>query len=109
MEITKITRNSCEVNVIFTGAQYIFHNAFYGILAVAERKEFDIDKAHTGFTLYYGNNNTLGGRFGGKYCLSMAKSFINKSENRYVKTDVTYEEVNEDLDGWYLDFSAKRR
>nr|DAU52265.1 MAG TPA: hypothetical protein [Caudoviricetes sp.] len=26
MEIYKIKRNGCEVNVIFTGKQYIFHN-----------------------------------------------------------------------------------
>ena len=35
MEIYKITRNNCEVNVIFTGAQYIFHNSYFGLLAVA--------------------------------------------------------------------------
>lgn len=104
-----MTRNGCIVNVIFTGAQYIFHNAFYGILAVAERKEFDVDKAYTSFTIYYGNNHTLGGSFGGKYCLGMAKSFINKSENRYVKTNVTYDEVKEDLDSWYMHFKAQRR
>ena len=38
MEIYKIKRNGCEVNVIFTGKQYIFHNSYFGILAVATRK-----------------------------------------------------------------------
>lgn len=44
MEITSIKRNGSVVNVIFTGEQYIFHNAYYGILAVAQRKGFKKEK-----------------------------------------------------------------
>ena len=109
MEITKITRNSCEVNVIFTGAQYIFHNPFYGILAVGEGKLFDVDKALTSFDVYYGNHQTTGSPFDGKYCMNMAENFIIKNENRYVKTDVILTPVEEDLDTWYMDFKAQRR
>ena len=108
MEITKIKRNGCEVNVIFTGAQYIFHNAFYGILAVAERKGYKPeDNNH--FTVYYGNHQTLGGSFAGTYCLTMAKSFIKQNESKYIQVNTTFDEVQEDLDTWWMDFKAKRR
>lgn len=109
MEITKIRRHGSEINVIFTGAQYIFHNSFSGILAVAERKVFNVDKALTSFTVYYGNHQTTDSLFDGKYCFDMAKSLIIKNENRYVKTDVIFTPVEEDLDTWYMDFKAKRR
>lgn len=34
MIVSKITVTGHEVNVIFTGMQYIFHNAYFGLLAV---------------------------------------------------------------------------
>lgn len=108
MEITKIKRNECEVNVIFTGAQYIFHNAFYGILAVAERKGYKPEDTNH-FTVYYGNHQILGGSFAGTYCLTMAKSFIKRNESKYVEVNTTFDEVQEDLDTWWMDFKAKRR
>ena len=109
MEITKIKRNESEVNVIFTGKQYIFHNAFYGILAVGERKGYSTDEETNHFTIYFGNHQTVGGRFGGNYCLNMAKSFIKKNESKYVQVSTTFDEVKEDLNTWWMDFSAKRR
>jgi hypothetical protein len=108
MEITKLNRNNCEVNVIFTGEQYIFHNAFYGILAVGQRKGHKKEDTNH-FTIYYGNHQTEGGSFAGTYCLKMAKSFIKKNESKYVKVNTIFEEVQEDLDMWWMDFQAKRR
>ena len=108
MEITKIKRNECEVNVIFTGAQYIFHNSFYGILAVAERKGYKPEDTNH-FTVYYGNQQTLGGSFAGTYCLTMAKSFIKRNESKYIQVNTTFDDVQEDLDTWWMDFKAKRR
>ena len=108
MEISKIKRNGAEVNVIFTGEQYIFHNAFYGILAVAERKGYKEEDVNH-FTVYYGNRQTIGGSFAGECCLVMAKNFIKKSEDRYIKQNTTFEAVKEDLDAWWMDFKAKRR
>lgn len=108
MEITKLNRNNCEVNVIFTGEQYIFHNAFYGILAVGQRKGYKKEDTDH-FTIYYGNHQTEGGSFAGTYCLKMAKSFIKKNESKYVKVNTIFEEVEEDLDMWWMDFQAKRR
>lgn len=100
MEIYKITRNNCEVNVIFTGAQYIFHNSYFGLLAVAERKGYaDNERDH--FIVRYGNEYTLGGSFAGNYCLNMAKSFIKKNENKYVKVETTFEAVKEEINSLY--------
>lgn len=108
MEITSIKRNGSVVNVIFTGEQYIFHNAYYGILAVAQRKGFKKEDTDH-FTIYYGNHQTLGGRFGGTCCLTMAKSFVKQSESKYVQVNTTFDEVREDLDMWWMDFKSKRR
>lgn len=47
MEIYKIERQGCEVNVLFTGKQYIFHNLKYGIIAVATRKGFEDERMKT--------------------------------------------------------------
>lgn len=108
MEITKIKRNGCEVSVLFTGMQYIFHSSFYGILAVAERKGYKKEDGNY-FTIRYGNCHTIGGSFGGEACLVMAKQFVKKTENRYIKQDIVFEAVKEDLNGWRIDCEAVRR
>lgn len=109
MEIYKIKRNNCEVNVIFTGAQYIFHNSFYGLLAVADRKGYS-DDVRNHFIVRYGNENTIGGSFAGDYCLSMAKSFIKRNESLYVNVKTTFEEVKEDINHiYYIDCKASPR
>lgn len=109
MELYKITRNGCEVNVIFTGKQYIFQNGFYGILAIATRKGYKEDEQNT-FTLEYGSDTTLGGRFGGGYCATMAKQFITKNENRYVKQNTKFEVVKVDVNRkYYIDIQTKER
>ena len=109
MEIFKITRNNCEVNVIFTGAQYIFWNGFFGLLAVADRKGY-WDGACNHFIVRYGNKNALGSSFGGDYCLSMAKSFIRKNESKHIKVNTTFEAVKEEIDDlYYIDCKTSRR
>lgn len=109
MEIYKIKRNGCEVNVIFTGKQYIFHNSYFGILAVATRKGYKDEEMHT-FILEYGNENTLGGSFGDSYCETMAKQFINKTESQYVKCKTYYEVVEVDVNKkYYIDILTKER
>lgn len=109
MEIYKIKRNNCEVNVIFTGEQYIFHNSFYGLLAVANRKGYSDDERNR-FIVRYGNENTIGGSFAGDYCLSMAKQFIKKNESKYVKVETTFEVVKEDINSlYYIDCKVSSR
>ena len=109
MEIYKTTRNNCEVNIIFTGAQYIFWNGFFGLLAVADRKGCREDECNH-FIVRYGNKNALGSSFGGDYCLSMAKSFIKKNESKYIEANTTFEAVKEEIDDlYYIDCKTSRR
>lgn len=104
MEIYKIKRNGCEVNVIFTGKQYIFHNSYFGILAVATRKGYKDEEMHT-FILEYGNES-----FGDSYCETMAKQFINKTESQYVKCKTYYEVKEVDVNKkYYIDIQTNER
>ncbi len=110
MEFTKIKRHGCEVNVIFTGEQYIFQNDFYGLLAVADRKGYGTDEETNTFTVHYGSESTLGGSFAGDCCLTIAKQFIVQTENRYIKRDITFKVVKEDINAlYYMDFKVLRR
>lgn len=109
MEIYKIKRGGCEVNVIFTGEQYIFHNSFYGILAVATRKGYEENAIDT-FILEYGNENTLGGSLGGSVCETMAKRFVKECESRYVKRDTKFSVIKVDVNTkYYILVQAKER
>lgn len=101
MEIYKIERNGCEVNVIFTGKQYIFQNSYLGILAVATRKGYEDEEMNT-FTLEYGNDNIIEGPFGGNYCATMAKRVINGIESLYSKREIHYDIVQVDVNKKYF-------
>ena len=86
MEISKIRVSGChKVSVIFTGEQYIFHNAEYGIVAVAERdsrRELESGFAACRFVLTVENWQTQGGN-----CTAIeaaAKRFIRREECRYI-------------------------
>lgn len=109
MEIYKIKRNECEVNVIFTGKQYIFHNSYFGILAVATRKGYEDEDMNT-FTLEYGNDNTTGGSFGDDYCATMAKRVINKLESIYSEREIHYDIVQVDVNKkYFIDIQTRER
>ncbi len=109
MEIYKIMRNRCEVNVIYTGKQYIFLEYFNGILAVATRKGTEGEEQDT-FILECGNENAECGSFSVKYCEEMAKQFINKVDCQYIKRSIKYEVINVDVDKkYYIDIMAKER
>lgn len=106
MEITRIKRHGIEINVLFTGCQYIFYNTFYGILAVADRKSLQEDNY---FTIYYGNRNTIGGSLGGDTCLVIAKQFIKKNENKYINRELVFDIIKEDVGFYILKVEAIKR
>lgn len=109
MEIFRIMRNRCEVNIIFTGEQYIFTSPFYGLLAVANRRGYDAKNIEV-FDVYYGNINTVGGSFGGEYCLQMAKAFVRKYENIYIKVNTTFiPHRDNNINMWKLQIKAASR
>ncbi len=108
MEILKTKFRGCEVSVLFTGSQYIFHNQFYGLLAVADRKGYKSGEENY-FTIYYGNKQTVGGSLDGECCFLLAKKFIKKHENKYIEHNIFFEESKVDLDAWYIDCKVLRR
>lgn len=111
MEISIINPRGYRTAVIFTGSHYYFRSDFAGLFAIAERVSADYNNNEMHFKLTYGNSTLAGGSLGGSHAASVAKTFIRKSENRYIPQNVIFdEEVFEDLDrSKYLDVTAINR
>jgi len=106
MEIYKTTIKGCEVNMIFTGKNYFFHNSFYGWLAIAERQEGHYDKPQK-FVLYIGNRHTLDGTMTNSVVAAAVRKFIRKCENKFVETSCEFVEEEKDLADAYVKVSYK--
>lgn len=94
MIVSKITVAGHDVNVIFTGMQYIFHNAYLGFLAVAERvdgREEETGVQVTRFILDVENYRTRGCSLNINTIIPAAKRYITKNENKYIHTVVEYD------------------
>lgn len=91
MIVSKIKIAGCEVNVIFTGAQYIFHNAYFGLLAVAERVDGCTEDGVARFVLSVENYGTRGSSLNTNTIIPAAKRHITRNENKYIPTDVEYD------------------
>ena len=114
MIVSKITIARHEVNVIFTGMQYIFHNAYFGLLAVAER--VDSRTEETGvqvarFVLGVENYGTRGGSLNIASRCPAARRYITKSENKYVSTVVEYDvrDAGDINANYYIDCAVRSR
>ena len=114
MIVSKITVAGHEVSVIFTGMQYIFHNAYFGLLAVAER--IDSREEETGdqvarFILSVDNYNTLGSSLNINTIIPAAKRYITKNENKYIATVVEYDVRDAgDINAlYYIDCAVRSR
>ena len=97
MEINVIKKG--EVQVIFTGKEYIFKNNYYGILAVATRKGYaPNDMQH--FTIQVGNEYSSGSSlYNDTAVLAMVKRYVNKQEG----TKTTYDVLHTNLNRCYID------
>ena len=73
--------------------QYIFHNAYFGLLAVAERVEGRTEETNNvvRFVLSVDNYRTLGSSLNINTIIPAVKRYINKSENKYIPTVVEYD------------------
>lgn len=91
MIVSKITIAGHEVNVIFTGVQYIFHNAYFGLLAVAERVDSRTEDGVARFVLGVENYKTKDGSLNINTIIPAAKRYITKNENKYIHTVVEYD------------------
>lgn len=114
MIVSKIKIKGHEVNVIFTGMQYIFHNAYFDLLAVAER--VDSRAEETGgqvarFVLSVENYRTLGGSLNINTIIPAAKRYITKNENKYLYTVVEYDVRDAgDINAmYYIDCAVRSR
>ena len=97
MEINVIKKG--EVQVIYTGKEYIFRNDWYGILAVATRKGYAPDDMHH-FTIQVGNEYCSGSSYyNDTAVLAMVKRYVNKQEG----TTTTYDILHTNLDRCYID------
>lgn len=88
-----------EVQVIFTGEQYIFKNNWYGVLAVATRKGYAPDDTPH-YTIQVGNEYCSGSSYyNDAAVLAMVKRYVYKQEGK--KT--TYDVLKNDLSKCYID------
>ena len=114
MIVSKITVSGHEVNVIFTGMQYIFHNAYFGLLAVAERvdgREEETGVQVARFILSVDNYNTLGSSLNINTIIPAAKRYITRNENKYIHTVVEYDVRDAgDINAlYYIDCAVRSR
>ena len=87
--INTISRRGIEMQVIFTGAQYIFINRYCGVLAVANRtSKWDDD--FKAFDIATENYHTVGGRLDRAGMEAIAAAYISKAEQEFVPCEVTF-------------------
>lgn len=87
--INTISRRGIEMQVIFTGAQYIFISRYYGVLAVANRtSKWDTDACS--FDIATENYHTVGGRLDRAGMEAIAAAYITKAEQEYVTKEVNF-------------------
>ena len=94
MIVSRIKIAGREVNVIFTGAQYIFHNSDFGLSATAKRVYSRAEETGvqvTRFVLGVENYTTRGGSLNINNIIPAAKRYITKSENKYISKVVEYD------------------
>ena len=114
MIVSKITVAGREVSVIFTGSQYIFHNAYFGLLAVAERVDGCTEETGSQVArsvLGVENYRTRGCSLNIKTIIPAAKRYITKNENKYISTIVEYDVRDAgDINGnYWIDCAVRSR
>lgn len=114
MIVSKIKVAGREVNVIFTGMQYIFQEAYLGLLAVAERvdgREEETGVQVARFILSVDNYRTRGCSLNINTIIPAAKRYITKNENKYLHTVVEYDVRDAgDINAlYYIDCAVRSR
>lgn len=81
MTFIRTTNRGSENYVVFTGSQYVFFDSFWGIVAVAKRRETNNPNIEeTTFDVEYSDEIQT----------SVFKRVINSNENKYITKKVTY-------------------
>ena len=96
MEFTKIKLAGCESEMIFTGANYIFYNDWYGVVGLATRKGFLAysEDRHT-FVIKAGTEDTVGGSLNRSSIITAMKRYITKCESFYNIKKTIFEDSGE--------------
>lgn len=108
MEFGKINAKNYELNVVFTGKQYVFFNSYCGVAAVATRKGYSKEESKT-FIIQYGNEHLVGGSIGYRAIIPYVKRYINKQESQFIPVTCNYEEVEAPLEKAYVTLEVKFR
>ena len=94
--------------------QYIFHDSFLGLLAVAERvdgceEETGVQVAR--FILGVENYRTRGDSLNMNTIIPAAKRYITKNENKYIHTIVEYDvrDAGDINANYYIDCAVRSR
>lgn len=107
MEFIRTTLHGAEINVIFTGEYYYFHNSFFGLVGIAHRQGYDEESSKT-FDLITGNEHCTGGSYTPATVEMMMKKVINKNESRYIPTSCKWLHSSLPLQAVTLDIKHKR-
>ena len=82
MELYKISVKGNELDVLFMNNYYVFHSAFYGYVAIAERNYYP-NSQKSNIALYVGNRHIGGGSLTESAIIKGAKRLITKCETKY--------------------------
>lgn len=91
--------------------QYIFQNAYFGLLAVAERVDVRTEDGVARFILGVENYRTRGCTLNINTMIPAAKRYITKNENKYIHTVVEYDvrEAGDINANYYIDCAVRSR
>ena len=97
MELYKTTIKGNKINVLFMSNYYVFHSAFYGYVAIAERN-YNPKYCTSWVELWAGNRHLGGGSLTESAIIASAKRFIAKCERKYNESTKVNFTINENHD-----------
>jgi len=99
MEINKFKAKGSEIFSIYAPGMYIFHNNYYGILAIAklDKDKTDRKKHHSHYTICANSAKTRGGSLQKDEMETIVKSYIRKDENKQIPTSVDFDVIDDEL------------
>lgn len=108
MEFIRTTLHGAEINCIFNGEFYYFHNSFFGLIGIAKRAGYENDEQSKTFELITGNEHCTGGSYTPATVEAMMKKVINKCESKYIPKKCKWLHSSLPLQAVTLDIKHKR-
>ena len=104
MQVLKTIIKGYSINVLFTGLKYFFLEDHKGIIAIAERKDFN-DNINN-FIIYVGNKSCWGDSLCDSTVITYVRKFITIHQNKVKKHDLKFIIDNMDLVHYSLNIEA---